>query len=102
MVRWKEFWRHQKQSTEPEENEEIGEKYRFMATCLNTSLKPTFGVKTEKHGSDDLKGFLTVVGKTLLKEAFKRRRLYRQNRKTVKIYDVLQELKIRMCLCPYG
>ena len=35
-----------------------------MDTGLNTGLKPTFGVKTEKHGSDNLKGFLTAVKKT--------------------------------------
>ena len=40
-----------------------------MATGLNTGLNPTFGIKTEKHGSDNLKGFLTAVGKPLLKEA---------------------------------
>ena len=62
MVSWKEFWRDQKQSTKPEENE-IEEKYRFMATGLNTGLKPAFGVKTENHGSDNLEGFLTVVVK---------------------------------------
>ena len=70
-----------------------------MATGLNTGLKPTFGVKTAKHGSDNLEGFLTEVGKTLLKEAFKRRRFDRQNRKTVEIYDVLQELKKYGCVC---
>ena len=64
-----------------------------MATGLNTGLKTTFGVKTAKHGSDDLEGFLNVVEKTLLKEAFKRRCSDRQNRKAVKIYNVLQELK---------
>ena len=41
VVRWKEFWRDQKQSTEPEENE-IEESSIFMATGLNTGLKPTF------------------------------------------------------------
>ena len=64
MVSWKEFWRYQKQSTEPEANEEIEEESRFMATGLNTGLKPTFGVKIAKHGSDNLKGFLTAVKKT--------------------------------------
>ena len=64
-----------------------------MATGLNTGLKPTFVVKTVKHVSDNLEGFLTAVGKTLLREAFKRQRFDRQNRKTVEIYDVLQELK---------
>ena len=90
VVRWKEFWRNQKQSTEPEANEEIEEEYRFMATGLNTVLKTTFGLKTAKNGSDNLEGFLTAVGKTLLKEAFKRRRFDRHNRKTVEIYNVLQ------------
>ena len=90
VVRWKEFWRDQKQSTEPEANEKIEEESRFMATGLNTGLNPTFGVKTVKHVSDNLEGFLTAVGKTLLKKAFKRRRFERQNRKTVEIYDVLQ------------
>ena len=93
VVRWKEFWRDQKQSTEPEASEEIEEESRFMATGLNTGLKPTFGVNTAKHGSDNLEGFLIAEVKTLLKEAFKRRRFERQNRKKVEIYDVLQELK---------
>ena len=70
-----------------------------MATGLNTGLKPKFGVKTAKHGSDNLEGFFTAVEKTLLKEAFKRRRFDRQNRKTVEIYDVLQELKKTECVC---
>ena len=64
MVRWKEFWRYQKQSTEPEANEEIEEESRFMATGLNTGLKPTIGVKIAKHGYDNLEGFLTAVKKT--------------------------------------
>ena len=64
-----------------------------MATGLNTGLKPTFGLKTAKHGSDNLEGFLTAVEKTLLEEALKRRRFDRQNRETVEIYNVLQELK---------
>ena len=60
-MRWKEFWRDQKQSTEPEANEKIEEEYRFVATGLNTGLKPTFGVKTAKNGFDNLEGFLTAV-----------------------------------------
>ena len=36
---------------------------RFMATGLNTGLKPKFGIKTAKHGSDILEGFLTAVKK---------------------------------------
>ena len=41
-----------------------------MATGLSTGLKPIFGLKTAKHGSGNIEGFLTAVGKTLLKEAF--------------------------------
>ena len=71
MVRWKEFWRDQKKSTKNKLNElNEEENSRFMATGLNTGLKPKFGIKTEKHGSDNLKGFLTLVGKTLPTEAF--------------------------------
>ena len=32
-----------------------------MATGLKTGLKPTFGIKKVKHGSDNLEGFLTPV-----------------------------------------
>ena len=64
-----------------------------MTTGLNTGSKPTFGVNTAKHGSDNLKGFLTAVEKTLIKEYFKRRRFERPNKKTSEIYDVLQRLK---------
>ena len=70
-----------------------------MATGLNTGLKPTFGVNAAKHGSDNLEGFLTPVGKNLLKEAFKHRRFELQNIKTVEIYDVLQELEKSGCVC---
>ena len=35
-----------------------------MTTGLNTGSKPTFGVNTAKHASDNLEGFLTAVGKT--------------------------------------
>ena len=42
---------------------------------------------------DNLEGFLTAVEKTLLKEAFKRRRFERQNTKTKEIYEILQRLK---------
>ena len=61
MVRWKEFWRDQKQSTELNELNEETEESRFMATGLNTGLKPTFGIKTAKHGSENIEGFLTAV-----------------------------------------
>ena len=60
-----------------------------MTTRINTGLKPTFGVKTAKHESDNLEGFLTAVGRTLPKEAFKCRRFERPNRKTSEIYDDL-------------
>ena len=87
--------RNQKQSTETElqdVNEE--EDYsRFKSIGLKTGLKPTFGFKTAKHGSDNLEGFLTAVEKTLLKEAFKIRRFEHQNTKTKEIYDILQRLK---------
>ena len=39
------------------------------------------------------------MGKTLLKEAFKRQRFERPNRKTSEIYDVLQRLKKSGCVC---
>ena len=70
-----------------------------MATGLNTGLKPTFGIKTVKHESDNLEGFLTAVGKTLLEEAFKFRRFEHLNRKTSEIYDVLRRLKKSGCVC---
>ena len=93
MVRWKEIWCDQKQSTKTEVSQVIEENSRFMTTGINTRWKPTFGVKTAKHGSDNLKGFLTAVEKTLIKESFKHRRFERPNRKTSGIYDVLQRLK---------
>ena len=40
-----------------------------MATGLNNALKPKFGIKTAKYGSDNLEGFQTAAEKTLLKEA---------------------------------
>ena len=75
LVRWKESWRDQKQSTKTELQDvnEEEEDLRFKATGLDTGLKPTFRIKTVKHGLDNLEGFLTAVEKTLLKEAFKRR-----------------------------
>ena len=70
-----------------------------MATGLNTGLNPTSGIKKAKNGSDNIEGFLTAVGKTLLKEDFKRRRFERPNRKTSEIYDVIQILKKYGCIC---
>ena len=55
--------RDQKQSTETEVNEVIEENSRFITTGLNTGLKPKFGIKTAKHGSDNLEDFLTAVKK---------------------------------------
>ena len=71
----------------------------FKATGLKTILKPTFGLKTAKHGSVNLEGFLTAVEKTLLKEMFKRRRFGRQNTKTKEIYDIFQRLKKYGSVC---
>ena len=34
-----------------------------MATYLSTGLNPIFGLKTVKHGSKNLEGFLTAVEK---------------------------------------
>ena len=45
VVRWKEYWRDQKQWTETEVNEVIEEKSIFMDTGLNTGSKPIFGIK---------------------------------------------------------
>ena len=98
MVRWKAFWRNQKQSTKTELNEE-DEDSRFMATSLSTGLKPIFGLKTVKHDIDHLKGFLTAVGKTLLREAFRCRHFERPNKKTREIYKVLQKLKKYGSVC---
>ena len=58
---------YQKKSTESEVNDVIEEEYRFVATGLNTGLKPTFGVKTAKHGPDKLEGFLTAGEKPSLR-----------------------------------
>ena len=63
VVRWKEFWNDQKQSTKTKLNEVIKENSRFMYIGLNTILKPEFVIKTEKHGYDNLKEFLNAVKK---------------------------------------
>ena len=83
-----------KKSTETKLNDlNEEEESRYMATGLNTGLKPKFGIKTAKHVLDNLEGFLTVVGKNLLKEAFKHRRFKLPSKKTREIYEVLQRLK---------
>ena len=93
------IWRDKTKSTKTELNEEIEENSRFMDTGINTGLKSTLGIKTAKHGSDNLEGFLTVVGKPLLKEAFKRRNFEKTNKKTSEIYDNVQRLKKSGCVC---
>ena len=60
VVRWKEFWSEQKQSTKIELHEEEEDSI-FMATSLSTGLNPTFHLNIENHGSENLEGFLTVV-----------------------------------------
>ena len=64
-----------------------------MASGLNTGLKPTFGLKTKKHGSNNIEVFLTEVKKILLKETFRRRRFEHIKKKTREIYEVLQNMK---------
>ena len=101
VVMWKESWHDQKQWTKTylQEVNEEEECSRFKASGLNTGLKPTFGFKTAKPGSDNLEGFLTAVEKTLLKEAFKHQRFERQNNKTKEIYDILQRMKKSVSIC---
>ena len=70
-----------------------------MATGLNNGLKPTFGIKTAKHRSDNIEVFLTAVGKILLKEAFKHQRFERLNKKIGEIYEVLQRMKKSASVC---
>ena len=70
-----------------------------MAISLSKGLKPIFGLKNENHGSNNIEGFLTAVGKTLLKEAFICRRFERPNKKSREIYEVLQKLKNSGSVC---
>ena len=68
-LRWEKFWRDQKSSTETELNNlNEEEESRFVATGLNTGLKPTFVLKTAKHGSENLEILLAAVEKILPKE----------------------------------
>ena len=53
-----------KKSTKNEIPEE--EETRFKATGLNTGVKPKFSLNNAKHGSNNLEGFLTDVGRNLL------------------------------------
>ena len=70
-----------------------------MVTGLNTSLKPKFGIKDAKHGSENLEGFLTAVEKILLEEAFQHRRFKRLKNKTKEIYKFYQKLKKSGSVC---
>ena len=68
VFRWKEFWCNQKlvkNNKIPKEDET-----RLKSTGLNNDLKPTFGLKTENHGSEKLERLLTAVEGTPLKEDF--------------------------------
>ena len=99
VVRWKEFWRDQKKSTETELYVVIEENSRFMTTGLNTVLKPTFGVKTSKHGYDNLKGFLTAAEKPSPRRLLNANVLSARTDKNSEIYNVLQELEKSGCVC---
>ena len=70
-----------------------------MNIGLNNGLKPKFGIKNVKHGSDNLEGFLIAVKKKILKAAFKRWRFELSNNKTREIYKVLQRLKQSGSVC---
>ena len=59
--------------TELQDVNEEEEDFRVKATGLETGLKPTFGIKTAKHGSDNLEGFLTAFER-FLEECFFHRR----------------------------
>ena len=62
--------REQKQTTESESKLSGEGDTIFRATSLNTDFKHTFGLNNAKHGSENIKGFLTTVKINLLKEAF--------------------------------
>ena len=72
---------------------------RLKFNGLNTSLNPTFILNTTMHGSDNLKGFLSELEITLLKEDFWCRRFDLPNNKTRYIQEFFQNLKIQNCLC---
>ena len=99
VVRWKEFWCDQKQSSKPEENEIEEEKSIFVATGLNTGLKPTFVVKTAKHGSDNLEGFLTAVENPSSRRLSNAAVLTSRTGKQLKSTTSFKNWKIWMCLC---
>ena len=63
-----------------------------MVDFLNTGLKPAFGLKTAKVGSDNIEGFLTEVKKSH-QRGFLTPTFERPNKKTREIYKVLHKLK---------
>ena len=70
-----------------------------MATGLNTSLKPIFGIKTAQHESDNLEGFLTAV-KNPPQGSFQTRTFWipkQEDKWNLQISSKTEE--IRMCLC---
>ena len=71
-----------KQITEIENELPEAEDTIFKAADLNTGLKTTVGLKTVNNVSNNIEGFMTAVEKTLLKEAFRRKRFKHWNNKT--------------------
>ena len=61
----------------------------MKATGLRMVLKPIFVFKNAKHGPNNIEGLLPVVGKNLPREAFRRRRFERPNKKTREIHEFL-------------
>ena len=74
---------------------DIPEKYetRFKAASLNTALNPTFGIKTSKHFSDNIEGFLPALEGIPINEAFQSQHFGFPNKKTREIQGVLLKLK---------
>ena len=69
-----------------------------MATGMNTSLKPTFGIKTEKYVSENLEGFLTAVEKPSSRKLYNANNLNARTRKSEKYTKSLRTWKIRISL----
>ena len=61
-----------------------------MATGLNTGLKPKFGVKTAKHGFDNLKGFPTAVKKISSRRLLNADNLNSRTKKQLKVTTSLK------------
>ena len=60
--------------------------------CLKTRLKPTFSIKTDKHGSETLDISLATNDRTLTGDVVQRRRYGFPNTKTREIYDIFRNL----------